>query len=69
MLERHLGYRGAWPTFVIAGYVAASRLHDNRHFLSDVMFGAALGIASGWAVVGRHGKSNFAVAPYRFRAA
>ena len=63
MLERHLGYRGAIPTFVIASYVAASRLHDNRHFLSDVLFGGALGIASGWTVVGRHGGSNFAVAP------
>jgi membrane-associated phospholipid phosphatase len=61
VLERHLGYRGAWPTFAIAAYVATSRLHDNRHFLSDVVFGGALGIASGWTVVGRHGKSNFAL--------
>lgn len=63
VLERHLGYRGAWPTFLVASYVAASRLGDNRHFLSDVLFGGALGIASGWTVVGRHGGSNFAVAP------
>ena len=41
VLERHLGYRGAWPTFAIAAYVATSRLHDNRHFLSDVLFGGA----------------------------
>ena len=63
VLERHLGYRAAWPTFAIASYVAMSRLHDNRHFLSDVLFGSALGMASGWTVVGRHGGSNFAVAP------
>ena len=63
ILERHLGYRAAWPTFVLAGYVAASRLHDNRHFLSDVVFGSALGIASGWTVVGRHGKSNYTLMP------
>ena len=63
VLERHLGYRGAWPTFVVAGYVATSRLADNRHFLSDVVFGSALGIASGWTVVGRHGKSNYALMP------
>lgn len=62
-LERHLGFRGAWPTYAIASYVAASRLHDNRHFLSDVVFGGALGMASGWTVVGRHGRSNFGVAP------
>ena len=50
--QRHFGYRSAWPTFVIGGYVAASRLFDNRHFVSDVLFGSALGIASGWTVVG-----------------
>lgn len=61
VLERHLGYRAAWPTFLIAGYVAASRLQDNRHFLSDVLFGAALGITSGWTVVGRHGREDYAL--------
>ena len=63
VLERHLGYRGAWPTYAIAAYVATSRLHDNRHFLSDVLFGGALGVASGWTVVGRHGRSNYALMP------
>jgi membrane-associated phospholipid phosphatase len=63
VLERHLGYRAAWPTLAIAGYVATSRLHDNVHFLSDVVFGAGLGTAVGWTVVGRHGRSNFALTP------
>ena len=27
----------------IASCVAASRLHNNRHYLSDVVFGAAVG--------------------------
>jgi membrane-associated phospholipid phosphatase len=67
VLERHVGYRGAWPTFVVAAYVAASRLHDNRHFLSDVLFGSALGIASGWTVVGRHGRSSYALMPVPVR--
>jgi hypothetical protein len=43
--------------------VATSRLHDNRHFLSDVLFGGALGITSGWTIVGRHGRSNYAMMP------
>ena len=50
------GRPSRWP-----GYVAISRLADNRHFLSDVVFGSALGIASGWTVVGRHGRSNYAL--------
>jgi len=63
VLELHLGYRFAWPTIVIATYVATSRLHDNVHYLSDVVFGAAIGTATGWTVVGRHGRSNYAFAP------
>lgn len=63
ILERHFGYRGAWPTFVAATYVAFSRIADNRHFLSDVMFGSALGMATGWTVVGRHGRENYAFVP------
>lgn len=63
VLERHFGYRGSWPMFAIAGYVSASRLTDNRHFLSDVLFGSALGITTGWTVVGRHGRDSFALFP------
>src|SRR5215510_2017487 len=63
VLERHLGYRASWPALAVASYVATSRLHDNRHFLSDVVFGAALGTATGWTVVGRHGRSSYALVP------
>ena len=63
VLERHLGYRAAWPTIAIASYVATSRLHDNVHFLSDVIFGAAIGTTAGWTVVGGHGRTNYAMAP------
>jgi membrane-associated phospholipid phosphatase len=63
VLERHFGYRASWPMFAIAGYVSASRLTDNRHFLSDVLFGSALGMAAGWTVVGRHGREDFTLFP------
>src|SRR4029078_12738411 len=63
VLERHLGYRFAWPTLAIATHVGTSRLHDNVHFLSDVVFGAAVGTAAGWTVVGRHGRTNYAMTP------
>ena len=49
-LERHLGWRGALPAYALASYVAASRLPANRHWLSDVMFGAAVGIVAGRTV-------------------
>jgi membrane-associated phospholipid phosphatase len=53
VLWRHLGWRAAVPTYTVASYVAMSRLHENVHFLSDVVFGAAVGIVSGRAVT-RH---------------
>ncbi|HVQ13856.1 MAG TPA: phosphatase PAP2 family protein, partial [Vicinamibacterales bacterium] len=59
--------RASWPMFVIAGYVATSRLTDNRHFLSDVLFGSALGMAAGWTVVGRHGREDFTLFPVPVR--
>ena len=63
VIERHLGYRLAWPTLLAATYVAASRLHDNRHYLSDVVFGASVGLATGWTIVGRHGRDSYALVP------
>lgn len=63
VLERHLGYRASWPAIAGAMYVATSRLVDNRHFLSDVMFGAAVGTAAGWTVVGTRGRSSFQIQP------
>jgi membrane-associated phospholipid phosphatase len=67
VLERHLGYRASWPMFILAGYVSASRITDNRHFMSDVLFGAALGMATGWTVVGRHGRNQYSVMPVPVR--
>jgi membrane-associated phospholipid phosphatase len=63
-LERHLGWKGAVPAYLFSSYVAMSRLHDNRHYLSDVAFGSAVGIIAGRTVT-RHGRSNYSytVAP------
>jgi membrane-associated phospholipid phosphatase len=53
-LERHLGWKGAVPAYIFASYVAISRLPDNRHWLSDAVFGASVGIIAGRTVT-RHG--------------
>ena len=47
VLQQHLGYKAAIPTYIVATYVAASRLHDNVHWTSDVVMGAALGVMIG----------------------
>jgi hypothetical protein len=54
-LERHFGWKGAVPAYVIASYVAMSRLPADRHWLSDVVFGSSVGIIAGRTVT-RHGR-------------
>jgi membrane-associated phospholipid phosphatase len=65
VLQRHFGWKGA-IAYSAASYVAVSRLHENRHYLSDVVFGAAIGTVAGRTVT-RHGRDTFtyAVAPTR----
>jgi hypothetical protein len=62
VIERHLGWRKSLLGYAIASYVAASRLHDNRHYLSDVIFGAAVGSIAGLTVV-HHASDYWAVMP------
>jgi membrane-associated phospholipid phosphatase len=62
VLQQHLGYKTGVPVYLIASYVAMSRLHDNRHYASDVVFGAATGIIIGRSVT-YHGRNFWAVTP------
>lgn len=41
-------------TFALAGVTAYARMHSDAHWLSDVTMGAAIGMASGWAVTRWH---------------
>jgi len=41
-------------TYGLAGVTGYSRMHSNAHWLSDVTMGAAIGMASGWAVTRWH---------------
>jgi hypothetical protein len=60
VLQQHLGWKAAVPTYLVATYVAMSRLHDNRHFASDVVFGATDGIIIGRSVTW-HGRNFYAM--------
>jgi membrane-associated phospholipid phosphatase len=50
VLARHFDWRVSVPTYLAAAYVASSRIHEHRHYFSDVVFGAALGIAAGHSI-------------------
>jgi membrane-associated phospholipid phosphatase len=59
VLQQHLGWKWAVPTYTIASYVAMSRLVDDRHWASDVVAGAAEGIIIGRSVTW-HGRNFYA---------
>jgi hypothetical protein len=63
VLQRNFGWKAGIPAYGMAAFVAGSRLQTRRHHLSDVAFGAALGILAGRAVTVGRGPARLAVAP------
>lgn len=61
------GWEVGLPAFLAAGFVGYTRMESNKHYLSDVLFGAGLGIASARALFKvRKNKrpERYAFAPY-----
>jgi membrane-associated phospholipid phosphatase len=58
VLQQHFGWRVGVPAFAVAAYVAGQRLQEDAHYLSDVTFGAAIGVVSGRAVAFGHHAEN-----------
>jgi membrane-associated phospholipid phosphatase len=63
VLQREFGWKAGVPAYAVAAYVAASRVQAKRHYLSDVAFGAALGVLVGRTITIGHGDTRFAVTP------
>ena len=63
VVQRHFGWRAGVPAYAMASYVAASRIQEKRHYLSDVAYGAVVGIVAGRAVTVGRGDYRFAVEP------
>ena len=61
-LERHLHWKYSVPAYVFASCVAISRLPANRHWLSDTVFGSAVGIIAGGTVTSHEAERPFPVA-------
>ena len=61
VLHRHFGWGVGVPAYAFGAYVGAARMSANRHHLSDVIMGAAVGIAAGRTVTIGHGKTRFAM--------
>lgn len=63
VLQRHYGWKVGIPATIAAAYVATARVHDNKHYLSDVIFGGAIGVAAQRTVMLHAGRYGFTVAP------
>lgn len=55
----HLGWQPGVAAAALAGFTGAGRMEEDRHYLSDVIFGAAVGLVVGRAVVARRKRSDW----------
>jgi PAP2 superfamily len=63
VLQDHYGWKLGVPAFAAAVYTATSRLTDNKHWASDVVFGAFLGVASARTVTIHVRTASVSIAP------
>jgi membrane-associated phospholipid phosphatase len=59
VLQRHFGWKVGVPAYGFGAYVAAARMSANKHNLSDVLMGAAIGMAAGRTVTLGVGRTKF----------
>jgi membrane-associated phospholipid phosphatase len=55
VIARHWGWRAGAGALVLAAGTALGRMEDRRHYLGDVLFGAAIGLAVGYEVASNSG--------------
>jgi len=63
VIQQHYGWKAGAPLYALGAYVSVSRMVDNKHWASDVIFGTAIGIVSGRAASLGHGTQRVSVAP------
>ena len=63
VLQQHFGWKVGVPAYAAAGFVGLTRVRDRAHWVSDVVFGAAVGLASARAVARGHQSSTWTIVP------
>ena len=69
-MEKRYGWKIGLPAFGVAAFVGASRVAADKHYVHDVLAGAAIGGAAGWLLTSRRrgrGRRNSAAAARRGR--
>jgi membrane-associated phospholipid phosphatase len=52
-LHKRLGWQVGIPAHLVAAFVGVARVEAHKHFVHDVLVGAAIGEASGWILTRR----------------
>lgn len=63
VLQAHYGWKVGLPAYAAATWIAASRVQAQRHYLSDVVAGATVGILAGRSVTLGSRSTKFALGP------
>ena len=56
--QRHYGWKIGIPAYGLAGLMGVSRIHEDKHWLSDVVAGATLGYIAGRTVTRVNGQGR-----------
>lgn len=64
VLQQHYGWKVSVPAFALATYVAGERVTQNKHWVSDVTFGATVGLISGRTVTLHLKRERVSVTPH-----
>jgi membrane-associated phospholipid phosphatase len=63
VLDAHFGWKVGIPAYAAAGFIGWTRVRDDAHWLSDVIFGGAVGTIMGRTVTAGHGRAGWVVVP------
>lgn len=63
VLQQHYGWKVGVPALLAATYTAAERVTNNKHWASDVTFGAVVGVLSGRTVTLRLRSTRVGIQP------
>lgn len=64
VLQEHYGWKLGVPVYAAAAYVAAERVTENKHWPSDVVFGAMVGVMAGRTVTLHVRRERLLVQPH-----
>lgn len=63
VLDREFGWKVGVPAYAAATAVAISRMSENKHFASDVIFGAAIGLVAGRRITMHRAGGDLTLSP------